>query len=624
MLDVRADLRRAVAAVLAEWGIGESVEAIIEPSARPDFGDFSTPAPLRAAKALRKPPMAIAADLQAKLAEVALPFVDEWTVSPPGYVNCRLKDAVWAPAVLDAALALDPAIPVAAPADGAPGGRILVEHTATNPNKAAHVGHLRNAVIGDTVVRVLRRLGHEVEVQNYIDDTGVQVADVAVGLRNLGIEEPVDEPFDRFCSRVYVEVGRRYETDPDLMTLRRHTLHEIEAGDNETARFVKQLAARIVDCHLQTMRRFDIGYDLLAWESDILALGFWTQAFDLLKQAGAVVHVTEGKLIGCWVMPSDSSDDDDDAKVLVKSDGVATYTAKDIAYQLWKFGLLGRDFGYRRWHPEDPASPATTTHDGGDLDATHFGRAARVVNVIDARQAYPQGVVKRGLAKLGHEREAGQSIHLGYEVVALSPAAAEQLGVAVEDGKNMYAFSGRRGIEVRADELLDRAVTMVAEKAQDEAAATALAAGAVRYYLAKFTLNQIITFDFDMALQTTGDSGVYLMVTHARLAGILRKTANVPAATVPELEAVERALLHRIDDYPHALLEAAQGMAPSTLTAYAFTLASAITDFYEHTTPIVREEDAARRAFRRRLVAAAKATLGDALRTLGMAALERV
>ena len=626
MLDVRTELVRALRSALAEAGAGEQVEADVDRSARPEFGDFSTPAALRAARVLRRSPLEIAEGLRKRLAAMSLDFVAEWTVSPPGYVNCRLDDRVWSRAVLDQALGLDVGAPLIPLDQPAPEGRTLVEHTATNPNKAAHVGHLRNACIGDSVVRILRRLGHEVEVQNYIDDTGVQVADVTVGLRHLGIEQQPGEPFDHYCSRVYVEVGRRYETDQRLLELRRQVLREVEAGEGETARFVKELASRVVDRHLETMRRFDIGYDLLTWESDIIAFGFWKQAFDLLRASGAIVFVTEGRHAGCWVMPSDAEDaDDDDAKVLVKSDGVATYTAKDIAYQLWKFGLLGRDFRYRRWHPEDPGSPATTTTGVGTLPADRFGRASRVINVIDARQAYPQQVVKRGLARTGHQREAERSIHLAYEVVALSPSAAQALGVAVEGGKNVYAFSGRRGVEVRADDLLDKALERVAGKAADQKTASALAAGAIRYYLEKFTLSQIIAFDFEDALRVTGDTGIYLMYSHARAAGILRKVAEAPGALeVPGLEGAERGLLHALDGYRHALAEAGAALSPATLCTYAFELASALTDFYEHTDAIVRERDPARRGFRRRLVAATRATLADCLWCLGMPAPERV
>ncbi|HEX3608014.1 MAG TPA: arginine--tRNA ligase [Candidatus Dormibacteraeota bacterium] len=629
MPDVHGDLVRAVRSALDALGCGPEVEVVVEPSARPEFGDWSTPAAMRAARTLRRPPPVIAGELRDVLAGMDVPRVREWTTSG-SYVNARLDERGWAPEVIDEALARDPDAPLPAPYGYAVmAGKTLVEHTNINTNKAAHIGHLRNACLGDTVARLLRRTGHRVEVNDYIDDTGVQVADVVVGVRELGLEPREGEPFDQFCSRAYVEVSRRHEAEPELAERRRATLRAIEERDNEVAEFAKTLASRVVDAHLATMARFDIGYDLLTWESDILELGFWRHAFEQLRAAGAIVHVESGKLAGCWVMPWDDAaeGEDEDAKVLVKSDGVATYTAKDIAYQLWKFGLLGLDFHYRRWHPDQDASPATTTAAAADatLDDAGFGHAARVVNVIDARQAYLQRVVRDALHRLGHRDQAENSVHLAYEVVALTPAAARELGVEVaEGGPAVVALSGRRGIEVRADDLLDLAVAKLGDKARDPATARALAAAAVRYYLLKFSLTQIIAFDFDEALRVTGDTGVYLQYAHARAAGILRRTAgdagDGPVEVPDELLPVERALLHRIEAYPIAVAEAAAGLAPVVLAVYAFSLASAFSDFYEHTPPIVREEDPVRRRFRRALTAATRATLGDALRTLGMSA----
>jgi arginyl-tRNA synthetase len=639
MPDVQGALQRAVRSALDELG-GAEVEAVVEPSARPEFGDWSTPAPLRAARVLRRAPARIAEELRDRLAAADVPWVREWTVSSPGYVNARLDAARWAPAVVAEAVERDPTLPLPAPHGHAVlPGKTLVEHTNINTNKAAHVGHLRNACLGDTVARVLRRTGHRVEVNDYVDDTGVQVADVVVGVRELGLETRPGEPYDQFCSRAYIEVSRRYESEPVLVERRRETLRLIESRDNEVAVFAKRLASRVVDAHLATMARFDIGYDLLTWESDILELGFWQHAFARLREAGAILHVESGRLAGCWVLPWDNgaedgdsdADQDRDAKVLVKSDGVATYTAKDIAYQLWKFGRLGLDFHYRRWHPDDPGSPATTTADpeGADLDTAGYGHAARVVNVIDARQAYLQRIVREALDRLGLHEEAERSVHLAYEVVALTPAAARELGVDVPEGAGVVALSGRRGIEVRADDLLDLAIAKLRDKARDETTARALAAAAVRYYLLRFSLTQIIAFDFDEALRVTGDTGVYLQYAHARAAGILRKTAADGDGTGPvpvpaELLPVERALLSRIEAYPRAVAESAAALSPTVLAVYAFSLASAFSDFYEHTPPVVREADPGLRRFRRALTAATHATLGDALRTLGMAALDEV
>jgi arginyl-tRNA synthetase len=628
MPDTRMLLIEAVRRALDDLGVDAAFEVVVERSARPEFGDWSTPAPLGLARILRRAPAAIAADLAARLEAAPMPRVHAWTVTPPGYVNAHLDVRTWTESVLAVAADLETTGRLdLTNAQASAAGKTLVEHTATNPNKAAHVGHLRNACIGDTVARVLRRTGHAVEVNNYIDDTGVQVADVVVGIRELGIAPRPDEPFDQYCSRVYVEVSARYETEPALLERRRAILHEVEQGGNDTAVFVKDIARRIVNAHLATMRRFDIAYDLLTWESDIIALGFWRHAFELLKESGAIVLVTSGKLAGCWVMPAEGAEEegDDDTKVLVKSDGIATYTAKDIAYQLWKFGLLGRDFYYRPWEG-DPTLVTTSSQSQAEAPAPHFGNAQRVINVIDARQAYPQRVVQRALRRLHHDREADNSIHLSYEVVALTPDAALELGVAIEEGRESVALSGRRGIEVRADDLLDRAIARLNANARDAQTARTVAAGAVRYYLLKFSLNQIIAFDFDEALRVTGDTGVYLQYAHARAAGILRKVSNDDAelATPAALHPAERELLHSIEAYARALTETALALSPSLLTTYAFSLASAFSDFYEHTPAIVREEDPAVRRFRRELVAATRATLADALRTLGMAAPDQV
>ena len=629
MSDVRSRITPALRAALDAIGAAD-VDAVIEPSARADFGDWSTPVAMQCARVLRRPPLEIAGGLRDRLEGTRIDVVRQWTVSPPGYVNAWLDDGVWARTVLDEATRLDVSRPVDVPPGVAIDGKTLVEHTATNPNKAAHVGHLRNACIGDTVARVLRRTGQRVEVDNYIDDTGVQVADVVVGIRELGIVPIEGERFDVYCSRVYVDVSRRYDEEPELVQRRQAVLHAIEAGDNETATYVKDVARRVVDEHLATMRRFDIRYDLLTWESDIIGLGFLQKALELLRESGAILFAESGKHAGCWVMPPEGVDrdtDDDETKVLVKSDGIATYTAKDIAYQLWKFGLLGLDFHYHPWHSDAPDGPVSTAaHRHDDEVPARFGTAQRVVNVIDARQAYPQQVVKRALSRLGHEREAESSIHLAYEVVALTPAAASVLGIDVEVGRDVYALSGRKGIEVLADDLLIRSVDRVREKARDEATAHLLAAGAIRYYLLKFSLTQIIAFDFDEALRVTGDTGVYLQYAHARAAGILRKVPDddAPLVVPDALDPVERALLHRVDAYAHALAETATSLSPSTLTTYAFSLASALSDFYEHTPPVVRELDPVVRRFRRRLVAAVRVVLADALHTLGIAAPDRV
>ncbi|HVC23998.1 MAG TPA: arginine--tRNA ligase [Candidatus Dormibacteraeota bacterium] len=625
MPDLQETFSRALTEAAQGLGVPSVPDPAVEPSALPEIGDYSSALAFRLAGLLRRPPREIADELARRVAEATLEHCREITVSGAGYVNFRIDFRSFSPQVLEHALHLGA---VVSP-DPDAGAKVIVEHTATNPNKAAHVGHLRNACIGDTVARLLRARGHEVEVQNYIDDTGVQVADVLVGIRHLGLFARVDEPFDRFCSRAYVEVCRRYQAEPELVQLRARTLRQIEDRDGEVAVAAKELASKIVDAHLQTMARAGIGYDLLTWESDIIELGFLGHALDWMQEAGVIRQPKKGPLRDCWVLPLDDSSEDQElgqgaAKVLVKSDGVATYTGKDVAYHLWKFGVLGLDFSYQLWSPQGPAS-TTADPERAQLNPDRFGRAARVVNVIDQRQTAPQVVVKEALRRLGFETQAAALHHLAYEVVALSPNAAAALGVDTSEGKATYALSGRQGIDVGADDLLDEAERQVRAKARDQTVASRLAASAVRYYLLRFGLNSIINFDFGEALRTSGDTGVYLQYAHARACGILAKVAPLPMPSeVPEPTPSEQVLIKLVERFPRVVAEAADGLSPSTLASYTFSLATAFNDFYEHSDRLYQLQDEVLRGFRRQLVEATRSTLARALELLGLTPLPRI
>ena len=625
MPDLQEQFGAALARAAEALGWEDVPEVVVEPSAVPAVGDFSSPLAFRLAKALHRAPREIAEELANRLQASPPPHALEINVSGGGYINLRVDFSTYGPQVIAEALGRGAVIA----ADPEAGAKVVVEHTATNPNKAAHVGHLRNACIGDTMARILRARGHLVEVQNYIDDTGVQVADVLVGIRHLGLSAQDGESFDRFCSRAYVQVCRRYETEPDLLELRRTTLKEIEGRQGEVAEAAKELTSKIVSAHLRTMARAGIAYDLLTWESDIIELGFLRQALDLMLEQAVIQKVDQGRLKGCWVLPLEEEQDaaateDGDAKVLVKSDGLATYTAKDIAYHLWKFGVLGLDFKYRSWAEGGPAT-STANPDQALLDPAQFGRADRVVNVIDQRQSAPQKVVREALRRLGFEAQAEALQHLAYEVVALSPQAAKVLGVDTSSGKAMYPLSGRQGIEIGADALLDEAQRQVESKAHDATTATQLASSAVRYYLLRFGLNSIINFDFAEALRTSGDTGVYLQYAHARACGILNRVDPLPVpATAGDLSFQEQQLIKVLAAFPRAVADAAESLSPSVLAAYAFQLATSFNDVYEHTERLYRVEDLRVRGLRRGLVDSARATLARALDLLGMRPLSRI
>jgi arginyl-tRNA synthetase len=528
MLPWQARLADAVRSAARSAFGAELGELSFQYPPRLEMGDLALTAPFDLARTLRRKPREIAERLAVELA--GTPGVRRTEVAGGGYVNLFLDRAGFA-RELHAGLRR-PAPPARV------AGHVIVEHTSINPNKSAHIGHLRNATLGDTFTRVLRHRGREVGVQNYIDDTGVQVADVVVGLlhmekKGLAEVQRIEGKFDDYCWDLYARVGDFYAQDPARRRLQAETLHAIESGDTETARLAAYVAARIVDCHLATMERLAIRYDLLARESDILRLHFWERAFELLKQAGALRLETEGKNAGCWVLTMESEGSDED-KIIVRSNGTVTYTGKDIAYQLWKLGRLDRDFRYRRHrvHPDGHVL-WTTTSAQGEPGAPVFGHASGVYNVIDVGQSYPQRVVKAGVAALAGPEAAAASHHLAYEKVVLSPATARALGYAVAEDEGAVKVSGRKGLGVKANDLIDALVAKAraeidardAERdpAAREGAAMAIAVGALRYFLLKFGRTKIITFDMEEALAFTGETGPYIQNGVVRARNIFAK-----------------------------------------------------------------------------------------------------
>ncbi len=589
------------------------------------------------------------------------PFIHEVSVSPPGYLNFKVD---W-PAL---ARELIPQIVGKRDLFGRPASiekeKVFIEHTSVNPNKAMHIGHLRNAVLGDTVARVLKWLGFSTEVCNYIDDTGVQVVDVVTALLYLdppffaeGISDfgtiwakvPKDHPLDYFCWDLYARFQNELEVNSSLLERREEVLRKIEGGSHPISSFAKELANKIVQGHLETVAQLSIFYDLLNWESDIISRGFWEATFELLKEKGALRFEAEGPNEGCWVVPFGGIVETGEGvksldKILVRSNGSVTYTGKDVAYQLWKFGLLKKDFLYKHWGMQSNGQLLwTTAPDGetGDRISQRFGHAARVINVIDTRQSYPQQVVSECLRQVGFEKEAEQSVHLAYEVVNLSPQSARLLGMEETDEKKSVAMSGRSGTGVKAKDFIEMVKQKVIEKAEnrlEDHTASALAAAAIRYYLLRFTLESQIVFDFDEALKTTGDTGVYLEYAHARACSILRKAEErkidlhwrsncIPA----QLTDTERGLLDALSKLSSVVTRTGKTLRVSQLTEYAFDLATSFTNFYEHPdpgagvqTPFIHLQDEGLQIFRLSLVKAFREVMANILDLMGMPTLERI
>jgi arginyl-tRNA synthetase len=530
MIPLKRYLREEIYARLGDSYPLREADIEIDYPPRPDFGDLSVSFPFKLAKELKTNPRHLAQEILARLA--GLKGITRAEIAGPGYINFFLDRGLFFHGEL-AALATSRL--------HAEDRKIIIEHTNINPNKAAHIGHLRNACLGDTLARCERHKGENVEVQNYIDDTGVQVVDVVFGLmdlekKSLSDLETITGRFDYYCWDLYARTSAYLEAHPETQSRRAEILKKIEHGVGDEAALGQAVSRRILRAHLETMKRIGITYDLLPCESSILGLKFWEKAFTLLKERGTVYLAAEGVNAGCWVMKF--AEAEERVKVIVRSDGTVTYVGKDIAYQLWKFGLLGRDFYYEPFGREGGRTLwiTTTVPNSGSLS---FGGASSVYNVIDSRQAYLQKIVAQGLRSLGFEEQAGRSIHFAYEMVALSPKSLRELGYDLREEDKDRSFlevSGRKGLGVKADDLLDR----LEEKALAEVSrrnpelspgvrvsiARDIASGALRYFMLKFARNSLIVFDFDEALSFEGETGPYLQYTGVRLNSIFRKLAE--------------------------------------------------------------------------------------------------
>jgi arginyl-tRNA synthetase len=652
------ELKRAIVNYIHEKYSVE-VSVVLEKPPKLELGEAATPVCFELAKRLKRAPRQIAQEIAADLASI--PGVARIEVAGAGYLNAFFDRAAFWQMLENAG---DATLRQSAAATE----KVIVEHTSINPNKAAHIGHVRNAVLGDTMARILRNSGERVQVQNYIDNTGVQVADVVIGFQHMEkksvaeVRRLASEPgFDYLCWDLYAQVTQFYGEDrAQAAALRAATLRSIEEGQGEAAEMGAVVADAIVGFHLRTMARLGIGYELLARESEILHLRFWEAAFAKLKEKSVIHLATTGKMAGCWILPADKStpvaadssareeEENMQDKIIVRSNGTVTYVGKDIAYQLWKFGLLGKDFHYARWL-DAPAGETvwTTTTDRDDPAAPHFGEpAARVYNVIDTRQSYLQDVVVQGLRGLGYEQAAQNSVHFSYEIVALTPRCARELGYELtgEDAKKPYIeVSGRKGLGVKADDLiskLDEAALSEVQKrhadmpkSEQQKTAHAIAVGALRFFLLKFTRNTIIAFDFDDALSFEGGTGPYCQYAVVRIRGIRRKgmeTGETPVSreTAGKFLGGQQGggfweLLLQAGSLDHATDAAISAQEPAFVARYAFQLAQAFNNFY-HQHHILSEPDPGKRAFLLRLTALVERQLVAALSLLGISAPERM
>jgi arginyl-tRNA synthetase len=636
---------------------------------RPELGDLAFPVSFELAKLIKQAtgekqaPRAIAEKLKSQLEDIE--EVSRVEIAGAGYINVFFDRA---------RLLSIFARPEKTTTDERERPKKMVEHTSINPNKAAHIGHVRNAVLGDTFVRILKAAGDRIEVQNYIDNTGVQVADVVVGflhlekmdldqIKALDASLTKDYTFDYYCWDLYTKVGLFYrdgnlagEMNPEKSKLRNEVLHALEeGGDNPIAVLADYVATRNVECILDTMERLGIRYDLLARESDILHLHFWERAFELMKNTGVIRYETEGRHAGCWVMPFESytgTDEHESDKIIVRSNGTVTYTGKDIAYQLWKLGKLGLDFNYHVFRNYPDGHVLWVTQTEPSAERPQFGGGVTVYNVIDSRQSYPQEIVARGVAAVVPEIGADASVHFSYEMVALSPAACEELGIELSDEDRTRPYiemSGRKGLGVKADDLINQLETgALAEvekrnpdlpDAEKRATAHEVAVAALRYFLLKFTRNTVIAFDFKEALSFEGETGPYCQYAAVRTNSIFRKLGSETITAADSLMkeiAGDSALQARVAEVlsgeggteiwslvmlsqqlDEVILQCRNSAEPANLAKYTFSLARTFSRFY-HDHRILSEPDEVRRGVLTAVTKIVRTQLTTALSILGI------
>ena len=631
---------------------------VVEQPPKVELGDFAIPIFLFA-KPLRSAPLKIAEAIRTEIAPID--GIAELQVAPPGYLNVKI-DRGWMAAALLADQKPDAEVLA---------GKVLVEHSSINPNKAAHIGHLRNAILGDTFVRLLRSAGREVDIQNYIDNTGVQVADVVVGFIHIekksraDIEALAHQPhFDYYCWDLYARVSQWYEADKQNLQVRQQTLHAIEDGTTETAAIADLISVAVLRRHLETMDRLDIEYDFLPRESEILHLHFWDAAFIKLKEAGVLTFETDGKNKGCWVMrragtgklsstTEDTGDteeekiDEEDQKVIVRSNGTVGYVGKDIAYHMWKFGLLGRDFGYRKFYryPNGHDCWISTAH--GEKHHPHFGDVAENYNVIDVRQSEAQNTVKEALRDLGHGEAADHFTHFSYGMVVLTPRCAAELGYDLSEEDKTRSFigvSGRKGFGVKADDLLDQLIASAKKEVDSrhpqvseperQQIATQIAIGALRYFMLKYTKQSVIAFDFKEALSFEGETGPYAQYAVVRATSIFRKAGFDPdmfcseaasRISVPELaSSLNSEAANEIWELWLASSKTSSVIdqcivttEPAYLAKHVFQLGQFFNTFY-HRYPILSETDEKRKQFLLATVALVRRELIRCLAVMGI------
>lgn len=612
-------------------------ELIFEPTEPPriEYGDLSVSICIGIGNKIGEKPMEIAQKVVDKIILNDNSIIEKIEIMQPGYINFKKKKSEYAYSTLSEAL------------NNVDYGKIQIgnnkkvgiEHTSVNPNKALHYGHLRNIVIGDSIRRILEFTGHNVQVLNYIDDSGLQIADLVVGFKHAGFPiEPENEiKFDHYCGdTVYVKVNEQYSVKKELVDAQKNILKDLENHDSENAKFASIITKRILKEQLKTCWRIGSRYDLLNFESHILQTKMWDDIFDQLKLKGIIKLVREGKNDGCWIVQIKGEKEGED-KILLRSNGTATYIAKDIPYAAWKTGVIKDKFEYKIFSEQPDGSTLwRTSIEKGDTKHPKFVPYAKAITVIDVRQGRLQRIIKEILDNLSENEIIGEYIHLSYEVVFLSGNTSKELGFKTNE-KDMVSMSGRKGIYVNADDVLDKlhakAYSETKKRNFEESeewlneTAEKIMIAAVRFDLLKQDLDKTIVFDLNRSLALEGESGPYLQYTFARASRIIEKSNIEPTIkmdwTSKLTDLSEILLIREISKFDIIIEESVKNLSPNILTRYLANLVSLFNGFYEKKS-VLKESDEEIKMGRLAIVKSFQIVVKKGLDLLGIEATERI
>lgn len=609
--------------------------SITEP-AKEDFGDLSCNVAFLLAKELQKSPYEIASMLVEQYPNYSEgnqlqsgSYISSVIAHESGYINFKANFNLIGKEIISDILENDLSY-----LDIGKQRKVIVEHTSVNPNKALHVGHLRNVVIGDTLYRILKKTNHDVKVLNYVDDSGLQVADILVGF--LYLKFPITPPnknikFDHYCgNEIYVKVNELYEKDQSLVEKRKSLLKKLESGDPEVSSFASEITSKVLKDQLATCWRIRARYDLLNLESHIINSYLWKKTFEILRDEKIIRKETKGENMGCWIFESV----DEGTKIIVRSDNTATYIAKDIPYALLKVGTIEDPFKYRLFMKQWDDTDLWVTTIGDSINVTHpiFFPAEYSITVIDSRQTRLQKIIKEILGKF--TSKSNKYLHFAYGPVLLSSRTSKSLGINVENEKSVQ-MSGRKGIYVDADFVLDTLYSKAKEEiikrnpeiTGDDLEKTSeeIAISAMRYSLIKNDLEKEIKFDMIDSLSLDGNSGPYLQYAYARCCRLIEKSSaksfhgNVTCLS----NRIEYRIIKHLSKFAIILEDTTKNMEPKLIAQYAYELATMFNLFYEKL-PILKESNAEISNARISLVEAIRLTLKMNLSIVGITPLERM